>query len=128
MALSVIAGSGRSNVSVDLRGLNARQLRDLISNAQKRQMELAEENVKQVRERCLRLIADEGLTFEQVFGPGRAKKPVTNGDGGQNKKAVAPKYRNPANPLQTWAGRGKRPKWFSDALAEGITEAQMYLG
>lgn len=114
-------------MSVDLRGLSARQLRDLISNAQKRQVELAEENVRQVRERCLKLIADEGLTFEQVFGTPRAKKPAAPA-AASGKKGVAPKYRNPANPLQTWAGRGKRPKWFTDALAEGITEAQMYLG
>lgn len=114
-------------MSVDLRGLSARQLRDLISNAQKRQLELAEENVRQVREQCLKIIADEGLTFEQVFGPVRPKK-VPAQTTASNKKAIAPKYRNPANPLQTWAGRGKRPKWFSDALAEGVTEAQMYLG
>ncbi len=114
-------------MSVDLRGLSARQLRDLITNAQKRQLELAEENVKQVRDRCLQLIADEGLTFEQVFGPVRPKK-AANPAPANNKKGVSPKYRNPANPLQTWAGRGKRPKWFSDALADGVTEAQMYLG
>ena len=32
---------------------------------------------------------------------------------------VAPKYRNPANAEQTWSGRGKRPRWFNDALKAG---------
>lgn len=113
-------------MSVDLKGLTAKQLRDLISTAQKRQEELAEENVRQVRERCLKIIADEGLSFEQVFGA-RVRKPAPTSLENPRKR-VAPKYRNPANPLQTWAGRGKRPKWFSDALSQGITEAQMYLG
>ncbi|MGO4916930.1 H-NS histone family protein [Pseudogemmobacter sp. W21_MBD1_M6] len=32
---------------------------------------------------------------------------------------VAPKYRNPQNPDETWTGRGRRPKWFEAALANG---------
>lgn len=34
---------------------------------------------------------------------------------------AVPKYRNPANPEQTWTGRGKKPGWMSDALAAGAT-------
>jgi DNA-binding protein H-NS len=32
---------------------------------------------------------------------------------------VAPKYRNPANPAETWAGRGLRPRWLAAALKSG---------
>lgn len=32
---------------------------------------------------------------------------------------VAPKYRNPANPSETWAGRGLKPRWLSAALKSG---------
>jgi len=28
-----------------------------------------------------------------------------------------PKYRNPENPLQVWSGRGKRPNWVIQHLA-----------
>jgi DNA-binding protein H-NS len=33
--------------------------------------------------------------------------------------AVAPKYRNPANPAETWAGRGLKPRWLAAALKSG---------
>jgi len=33
--------------------------------------------------------------------------------------AVAPKYRNPANPTETWAGRGLKPKWLTAAIKAG---------
>ena len=33
--------------------------------------------------------------------------------------AVAPKYRNPDNPAETWAGRGLRPRWLAGALKSG---------
>jgi len=31
----------------------------------------------------------------------------------------APKYQNPANPRQTWTGRGKRPGWIKAVLEQG---------
>lgn len=40
---------------------------------------------------------------------------------GKNKPELQPKYRNPGNPAQTWAGLGKRPDWLKAALAEGKT-------
>jgi DNA-binding protein H-NS len=32
---------------------------------------------------------------------------------------VAPKYRNPDNPSETWAGRGLKPRWLAAALKAG---------
>ena len=32
---------------------------------------------------------------------------------------VLPKYRNPANPSETWAGRGKQPRWLIAQLKAG---------
>jgi DNA-binding protein H-NS len=33
--------------------------------------------------------------------------------------AVFPKYRNPNQPSETWAGRGKQPRWLAAALKSG---------
>ena len=32
---------------------------------------------------------------------------------------VRPKYRNPDQPSETWAGRGKRPRWLLKQLKSG---------
>jgi DNA-binding protein H-NS len=32
---------------------------------------------------------------------------------------VAPKYRNPENPAETWAGRGLKPRWLIAAIKSG---------
>ena len=29
------------------------------------------------------------------------------------------KYANPANPADTWSGRGRKPRWFIEAIAAG---------
>jgi DNA-binding protein H-NS len=33
--------------------------------------------------------------------------------------AVIPKYRNPERPSETWAGRGKKPRWLAAQLKSG---------
>jgi DNA-binding protein H-NS len=48
-------------------------------------------------------------------GPGRPKSFGRSGVRG----AVAPKYRNPDNPSETWAGRGLKPRWLAAAIKEG---------
>lgn len=32
---------------------------------------------------------------------------------------VAPKYANPQDPTMTWTGRGRKPRWVQENLAEG---------
>jgi DNA-binding protein H-NS len=32
---------------------------------------------------------------------------------------VYPKYQNPADPSETWSGRGKQPRWLTSALKSG---------
>jgi DNA-binding protein H-NS len=32
---------------------------------------------------------------------------------------VLPKYRNPVEPSETWAGRGKKPRWLTAQLKSG---------
>ena len=34
-------------------------------------------------------------------------------------RKVAPKYRNPKNPEDTWTGRGRQPKWLVAELGRG---------
>ncbi|SFL45846.1 DNA-binding protein H-NS [Shimia aestuarii] len=49
---------------------------------------------------------------------------------GKRKGALAkgvPKYVHPQDPTTTWTGKGRKPKWFDEALAAGITPDQMEL-
>ncbi len=70
--------------------------------AEARQREL-NDAIRQVRA----LIAEHGLTAQDVFPAGKAAKSGSAKAGAK----VAPKYRNPATG-ETWTGRGKAPKWI----------------
>jgi DNA-binding protein H-NS len=52
-------------------------------------------------------VADTGLNTGQ-HGARRRKYPP-----------VLPKYRNPNDPSETWAGRGKQPKWLASEVKAG---------
>ncbi|GLQ50199.1 H-NS family nucleoid-associated regulatory protein [Dyella flava] len=107
-------------MAVDIKNLNHTQLTELISKAQARQDELRKEKVGKLREKVLAMIKAEGYSFDDIFGGARGAVTKRRGTG-----AVAPKYRNPADPEQTWSGRGKRPRWFNDALKAGKKEKDL---
>lgn len=52
----------------------------------------------------------DALLKAEEGGSAKAAKP---------RKSIAPKYRNPLNPDQTWTGRGRKPKWVEEMLAAG---------
>ena len=59
------------------------------------------------------LMAEHGLTATDLQGTSSAKAAKA----GSTKK-VAAKYRDP-NTGSTWTGRGLKPRWLSQALADG---------
>ena len=50
-------------------------------------------------------LAEGGSRIKRTFGGRRG--------------AVPPKYANPDNPSETWAGRGLRPRWLAAAMKAG---------
>jgi DNA-binding protein H-NS len=51
------------------------------------------------------------------FGGGRGK--AAKFARGDRRGPVPPKYRNPENPAETWAGRGLKPRWLTAAIKSG---------
>lgn len=110
-------------MSIDLKKLSNSQLNDLISKAAKRKQELAVETVQKVRDRIGKILNDEGLSLDDVFG-NRRGRPAKSAV----KFKVKPKYRNPADASQVWSGRGLKPRWFAAALAAGKKEKDLLIG
>ena len=51
--------------------------------------------------------SEMGYALSDLLGAGKAKKPAPA------------KYRNPADPSQTWTGRGRTPQWMKDFESAG---------
>ena len=112
-------------MSIDLRGLSAKELATLISKAKEQQTRIAKRTpIATVRGKITKFAKAEGYTLDELFGTTSAKatKKTAKAAGAKPVRKlgkVAPKYRNLANTKETWSGRGKQPRWLAALTAKG---------
>ena len=56
---------------------------------------------------------------EKAKAMGFSLAELTGVTAGRKRSPSVAKYANPANAADTWSGRGRKPRWFSEALAKG---------
>jgi DNA-binding protein H-NS len=94
-------------MAVNLKGMNAGQLLSL-----RHQIDAALEGMKKELEAQL-------VQIGAISGPRIKRTKLTVRRSKLTGRKVAPKYRNPDNRSETWAGRGMKPKWLATALKGG---------
>lgn len=111
-------------MAIDLKTLSPKELQALIANANAQMQEAHATQVQAVRQKIDALLSNSGLSLDDVY-PSRGKKAAAKKGG---KGSAAPKYRDPADPSQTWSGRGRQPVWFSTALRRrGVTAESLLI-
>jgi len=113
-------------MSIDLRGLSAKELEALIAKARQQQTVIAKRTpIATVRGKILKFAKAEGYTLEELFdgkpgkSAGKAAKKTAAKKTARKLGKVPPKYRNPANRKETWTGRGKQPRWLAAMVEKG---------
>ena len=117
---------------MDINNLNTKELADLISQANKRKKVLAKRKpINQVRAAINKMVRGSGYTMEELFGvkaaPATRARKATGAKKAKPGGKVSPKYRNPANPAETWTGRGKQPRWLAAYVAQGRSAADFLI-
>ncbi len=122
-------------MSMNIENLSTKELADLIARASKRKKVLAKRRpAAQVKAAVAKFLKSTGWDFEELYGQARPAKPAAAAESstttaaapkvrkstkGRSLGKVPPKYRNPANAKETWAGRGKQPRWLSAETSKG---------
>ena len=70
----------------------------------------------EVRQKIIDTAKQHGFEISELFGKGRKEKAT-----------VAPKYRDPKNPENTWTGRGRMPRWMAAATKSGKASKDDFL-
>ena len=106
-----------------------RKQRELLD---KKEQALKAKSHDKVLAKIVALAKDAGLTAADITKALSSGKPAkaakaskASKKGALAGKKVAPKYRNPANPEQTWTGRGVSPTWAQDLKAAGTLETAL---
>ena len=100
----------KSVEDIDLKALTVDdllELRDRVTSALSSRVEAERRDLES---RLARLNRTHGPDSFRVAKGGR----VIGG-----RATVAPKYRNPDNPQETWSGRGRKPRWMTAAIKAG---------
>ena len=110
------------------------QLRNKVQTALSSQIELEREELQRKINELSNLVspaAGNGPS-EIRLGPGRRSAGGRRGGNGKSHplkgRTVAPKYRDPSNPDQTWAGRGQAPRWLTAYESQGRKREEFLIG
>ena len=115
-------------MSVNIENLSSKELAALITRANQRKKVLAKRKPpNQVKAAIAKVLRDSGWSMGELYGTTGTTAPVAKAAPPKARKStkgrslgkVAPKYRNPANSAETWAGRGKQPKWLAAETGQG---------
>lgn len=102
---------------MEIESLSLKELKDLRTQVD-RAISTFEDRRKREAAAELEAKARElGFSLQELLEAAPARK----------RSASAPKYANPANPADTWTGRGRKPRWFSEALEAGRTKEDLEL-
>ena len=98
-----------TELAMDLNSLSLKELKDLQSQVAKAIAGFEDRRKREALAELEEIARAKGFSLAELTGatPTRNRSP-----------SVA-KYANPADKSQTWSGRGRKPRWFSDALAKG---------
>ncbi|MFN3577550.1 MAG: H-NS family nucleoid-associated regulatory protein [Tabrizicola sp.] len=96
-------------MNIDLNSLSLKELKDLQSQVARAIAGYEERRKKEVLAELDEIAKAKGYSLAELTGM----------SAGRRKTHSVAKYANPANPADTWSGRGRKPRWFSEALAKG---------
>lgn len=96
-------------MKIDLDGLSKPELQKLKADVEKALAAFDEKKRAEARKAAEDAVRKFGFSLDEVVGRPRGRAAA----GG------VPKFRNPANPKQTWTGRGRQPGWIKEGLARG---------
>ncbi len=96
-------------MKIDLNSLSLKELKDLQSQVAKA--------ISGFEDRRKRDALAELEEKAKALGFSLAE--LTGATAGRKRSPSVAKYANPANSADTWSGRGRKPRWFSEALAKG---------
>jgi DNA-binding protein H-NS len=94
---------------MDLNTLSLKELKDLQTQVAKAIAGFEDRRKREAIAELEEMARAKGFSLSELTGaaPTRKRSPSVE------------KYANPADKAQTWSGRGRKPRWFSDALAKG---------
>ena len=99
--------------NIDLADYTLSELKGLQHDVERSIKDRQHQGLQKAREQILAIAKDAGVSVEELLGNGGATAKKAKS------KRVESKYQNPKDTSQTWTGRGRQPRWMTEAVADG---------
>lgn len=96
-------------MTLDLDALSLKELKDLQGQVARAIGSYEDRKKKEALSELEEVAKKMGYSLSELTGAPAVRK----------RKPAAAKYANPADPSETWTGRGRKPRWVEAALASG---------
>lgn len=97
-------------MTIDLNSLSLKELKDLQSQVAKAIAGYEDRKKREALAELEEKARAMGFSLAELTGVAPATR---------KRSPSTAKYANPANKADTWSGRGRKPRWFIEALAAG---------
>jgi len=111
-------------MGTDLSKLSLSELKKLSANVDKAIASAEAKQRKDARAAVQKVAKEYGVSVDELLADEKPK-PKRKGKPKAKKVSSKPKYRNPDDKAQTWTGKGRRPRWYLDAIEAGKSEADL---
>jgi DNA-binding protein H-NS len=97
-------------MAMNLDNLSLKELKDLQSQVAKAIASFEDRKKKQALAELEEKAREMGFSLAELTGTAVKTR---------KRSPAVPKYANPVDKSDTWSGRGRKPRWFADALKAG---------
>jgi DNA-binding protein H-NS len=104
-------------MSFDLNAMSLKELKDLQAQVARAIAGFEDRKKKQALAELEEKARALGFSLAELTGTVMPRK----------RAPASAKYANPSNRADTWSGRGRKPRWFADALKSGKRPEDMAL-
>lgn len=105
---------------IDLDSMSRKELEKLRGDIDRAITRVEKRERKEALEAAQKAAAEYGFSLEELSGGAGP----ANGTRRSGQRSAA-RYRNPENSADTWTGKGRKPKWFIQAIENGTDPADM---
>lgn len=96
-------------MSFDLNAMSLKELKDLQGQVNRAISSFEDRKKKEALAELEEKARALGFSLAELTGASLPRK----------RAPASVKYANPANRAETWSGRGRKPRWFAEAIAAG---------
>lgn len=97
-------------MNIDLTKLSLGELNKLQGDIEAMMVSRTKEEASKARSQIMAIAQSVGMSVDELLKGSKLPKAVNK---------VAAQYQNPKNAAESWTGRGRQPRWITEAIAGG---------